>query len=273
MVWVNGKLSDVIAVNDRSFLYGDGGFTTMLTQNGAIQFWPLHQERMQTCLQTLAITEPDWTQVLDWLRIAALPDEQAGLKLQITRGGGGRGYSPAGISQPNVIISHFGYPSHYLALQQQGISLGICQRRLGINPMLAGHKHNNRLEQVLLKAEMDQSGHVDGIVLDIHGRVIETTMANLFWVRDRQLYTPKLESAGVAGVARRLVIEHAPQLGLTVQIGEFGLEDVQQATEIFITNSILGVAPVTQIGERSYSIGEETRRYQQSWSQGLFTQK
>ncbi|GAA5645364.1 aminodeoxychorismate lyase [Vibrio proteolyticus] len=264
MFWVNGRPSNVITITDRSFQYGDGCFTTMLTVGGEIQHWSLHIERMEACLNLLDIPLPDWEQVHLWLQEAALNDERAGLKLHVTRGSGGRGYSPAGMTSPNVTISHFSYPLHYAAFTDTGVQLGVCDRRLGVNPMLAGHKHNNRLEQILLKAEMDQAGYQDGVALDINGHVVETTMANLFWVKGNTLYTPSLDFAGVSGVVRRLVIEKTPSLQLNVVMGEFDLEHLEQAQEVFMTNSILGVAPVTQIGHHYYSIGAITRRFQES---------
>lgn len=265
MIWHNGKPTDVIAASDRSFQYGDGCFTTMLTRHGNIQYWDYHVERMEACLAVLGITLPDWTQISHWLLQATLPEDKAGLKLHISRGHGGRGYSPANLTHPDVTISHFAYPAHYAAWQQQGIALGICQQRMGLNPMLAGHKHNNRLEQVVLKGEMDQAGYKDGVCLDLNHNVVETTMANLFWRKGQTLYTPNLTQAGVAGVARRVIVEQAPDLGLNLISGEFKLNHLADADEVFISNAIMEAAPVIELGGQSFPIGYYTRRFQESF--------
>jgi len=264
MFWVNGQLASTISLADRSFQYGDGCFTTMLTKNGELHNWPLHIERMQACLDLLAIKTPDWCDVKTWLDQAALNDSVAGLKLHISRGVGGRGYNPYGVDSPNVTISHFPYPVHYFEWQQSGVALGVCQRKLGLMPMLAGHKHNNRLEQILLKAELAQSEYPDGVVMDINNRVIETTMANLFWVVDGKIYTPNLASCGVAGVVRKTVIKYAQSMNIDTLVGEYTLSQLKCADEIFMTNSILGVAPVKQIGETILPIGAMTRRIQET---------
>ncbi|MCV5391118.1 aminotransferase class IV, partial [Escherichia coli] len=81
---------------------------------------------------------------------------------------------------------------HYVDWQQNGVNLGVCEARLGIQPLLAGHKHNNRLEQVLAKAEIEHSNFADAVTLNVQNHVIETTMANLFWVKDNKVYTPSL---------------------------------------------------------------------------------
>ena len=166
MYWVNGQATDMISLRDRSFQYGDGCFTTMLVKDYQVQHWDKHKERMQSCLELLGITPPNWQQVESWLRKAIIADDKSGLKLHISRGEGGRGYSPNQVMSPSITINAFDYPVHYERWLIEGIRLGICTLRLGLNPLLAGHKHNNRLEQVLLKAEMDQEGFLDGIVLD-----------------------------------------------------------------------------------------------------------
>lgn len=268
MYWVNGIKNNMLSVDNRSFLYGDGCFTTILTIDGAVQCWPLHINRMEACLNKLCIPIPQWQQVKQWLEMAALTDKQAGLKLHISRGSGGRGYSPKKMAEPTITITAFNEPEHYTQLRTDGITLGICHERLGINPMLAGHKHNNRLEQILLKAEMDHLGLQDGVVLDINDDVIETTMANLFWRQQTTLYTPSLKNSGVAGIMRQRVIEQVQSVDnlsysdLTLEIGTFKLNHLLDAEEIFITNAILGVVPVIAIAQQHYSIGQVSRYFQ-----------
>ncbi|WP_413284102.1 aminodeoxychorismate lyase [Vibrio sp. MA40-2] len=264
MFWVNGQPASTISLSDRSFQYGDGCFTTILTKQGTLIRWDLHLERMQACLQRLGITQPDWQQVSEWANLAALDEPYAGLKLHISRGSGGRGYSPKGINTPTVTVSHFSYPQHYFNWQKEGIQLGVCKLKLGLMPLLAGHKHNNRLEQVLLKQELEQSGLQDGVVMDINNHVIETTMANLFWIKQGVLYTPSLNSCGVAGIIRKTVLSHAKRLNIATVVDEFYFEHLQSAQEVFMTNSILGVAPVTRINNFHFDIGALTRRIQES---------
>ncbi|USD33394.1 MULTISPECIES: aminodeoxychorismate lyase [Vibrio] len=263
MYWVNGQAAEMIALADRSFQYGDGCFTTMLVVDGDIEHWGKHKERMQSCLEVLDIQPPDWQDVETWLRSARINAPKSGLKLHISRGVGGRGYSPTQVTLPNVTISAFHYPVHYEKWLTDGICLGVCQKRLGLNPLLAGHKHNNRLEQILLKAEMDNAGWADGIALDVNDRVIETTMANVFWVKQGIIHTPDLTNAGVSGVMRRVVIETLLRDGVQAQSGDYTLDQLCSADEVFVCNSILGVAPVKSVGTQAYSIGTITKKIQE----------
>ncbi|EPE37642.1 Aminodeoxychorismate lyase [Candidatus Photodesmus katoptron] len=263
MHWVNGKLSSSISVMDRSFQYGDGCFTTMLVFEGKIQHWDMHVKRMEECLHFLNIALPNWEKVYKWLMEARLKNRKSGLKLHITRGKGHFGYNSQGIESPNITISHFLVPNHYKRLIRYGLELGVCNQNLGINPLLAGYKHNNRLEQVLLKLEINRLGLFDAIVLDIKKNLIETTIANLFWVKNNIIYTPSLENAGVNGITRQLVIQFSSSKNLKLIIDNFQFQCLDDAEEIFITNSILGVVPVIKIISKHYNIGKVTRYFQE----------
>ncbi len=89
----------------------------------------------------------------------------------------------------------------------------MCNTRLGRNPVLAGIKHLNRLEQVLARNEWDDSGVMEGLMTDRENNLIEGTMSNLFLVRDRCIYTPDLSVCGVAGVMRSVILELASAAG------------------------------------------------------------
>ncbi|SJN55431.1 Aminodeoxychorismate lyase [Vibrio ruber DSM 16370] len=262
MILIDGMPVSSIPADDRSFQYGDGCFSTILTIDGQMQHWLYHQQRMEACLTILQIPYPDWDDVARWMSQVIVAAPKAGIKIHISRGSGGRGYSPNAIPSPRVTVQSFDYPNHYEALLSDGVRLGICQQRLGHNPLLAGHKHNNRLEQVLLKAEAERAGCMDAVALDLHDQVIETTMANLFWFRDNVLHTPDLTLAGVAGVMRRVVLDIATQQGIMVNIGHFSVDDMLGADEVFMTNSILGVAPVVQIQSAYFVLGERVRDLQ-----------
>ncbi|WP_104029139.1 aminodeoxychorismate lyase [Vibrio jasicida] len=266
MFWVNGLPQTHVSVSDRSFQYGDGCFTTILTKKGELVYWPEHIERLEACLKTLQIPSPNWCTVHEWATQAILKDELAGIKIHISRGEGGRGYSPSGIEGPTVSVSNFAFPSRYPFWQENGVHLGVCETRLGIQPLLAGHKHNNRIEQVLAKAEIEGSEFTDAVTLNVQNHVIETTMANLFWVKDNSVFTPDLSLSGVAGVQRRKVLEYLDGIGIKVAVSTYSLAELLEADEIWMCNSLLGVAPVRSITSQNnktlFPIGKLTQRLQ-----------
>ncbi|ORT50333.1 4-amino-4-deoxychorismate lyase [Vibrio sp. qd031] len=261
-MWINGVKQEHVPALDRSFQYGDGCFTTIQTQFGELRHWELHVERMQACLNTLGIATPPWRDIKHQLMDIALDDPIAGVKLLISRGSGGRGYASPHNAHSLIMSNHFAYPQHYPQWQTDGIKLGISRIKLGHNPLLAGHKHNNRLEQVLVKNDLDAQQVDDGVVLDINEHIVETSSANIFWRKGSTLYTPILDKAGVAGIIRRLIIQDAEPLGFKALLGRFDLVDLHDADEVFVSNALLGVAPVVQVGERRYPIGELTLKLQ-----------
>ncbi|MBD1557952.1 aminodeoxychorismate lyase [Vibrio sp. S9_S30] len=264
MILVNGRPQELLSVFDRSFQYGDGCFSTLLTCKKQIQAWNYHKERLASCLTILRIPAPNWEEVYAWCNKVALDEEKAGLKIHISRGTGGRGYGIAGASAPTVTISAFDYPRHYNDWITQGVSLGICETRLGHQPMLAGLKHNNRLEQVLVKAEIEQNGWSDAIVCDFEGNVVETSVANLFWVDPEfRLCTPKLNFSGVAGIMRQQVIEEAIAKKMTLIERAFSMEELLNAKEVFMTNALLQVCPITRIDKSHFKIGSLTKTFQE----------
>ena len=274
MFYVNGEEQAHIALSDRSFQYGDGCFTTMLIVDGHIQHWSLHQQRLDKALSVLNIAKPDWVVVQGWLKkillsAPSLKLQYSGIKIHISRGCGGRGYNAIGADSPQITIHAFDYPTYYKHWQNDGVNLGISVINLGLNPLLAGIKHNNRLEQVLIKSNIEHLSYDDVVVCDLNHKVIETSASNLFWIKNDYLYTSDLSSCGVAGTMRHQVLQLAQSLSLLPKVGSYLLQDLLDADEIFISNALHGIVPVISIDSmlhseaQSYFIGTKTRDFQE----------
>jgi 4-amino-4-deoxychorismate lyase len=130
------------------------------------------------------------------------------------------------------------------------VALGIAHSRAATSSALAGLKHLNRLENVLAAAEITE-GEFDVIMVDLAHRVISGSSCNLFVVVAGRLMTPHVDTAGVAGVMRGIVLREAPRLGIGCELRDLTLEDVTSADEVFVTNARIGVVPVTRVGEHS----------------------
>ncbi len=137
--------------------------------------------------------------------------------------------------------------------EKQGVKLCRVNTALGINPALAGLKHLNRLEQVLIKAELEAKEADEALVLDTAGLLVECCAANLFWRKGKQLFTPDLSGCGVAGVARQRLLRLAERLGYRVAQVRAAPETLDRADEVLISNALLPLLPVRQIEFRHYS--------------------
>lgn len=233
---------------DRSFLYGDALFTTIKVQQQQLQLWPLHWQRLEDSARRLGFAPLDRAEVESAIAAHPLAADQV-LKIQISRGSGGRGYSPKGISQPNIYVSDGVLPD-YTTQCDAGVDLALAALRLGRQPALAGMKHCNRLENVLLKQELEQTTADELLVLDSDGVIVECTAANIMFYKRGEWFTPSLNQAGVAGVMRELILSK-----LNVTQVQWGVDDLQDVEAMFICNALMGVVPVRRWQQQELELG------------------
>ena len=262
-VLVNGWQTSDVRVADRGFQYGDGVFSTALVRRGHPLFFSRHLARLEADCRRLAIPFPDLSLLTVEANSLCRMRREGVLKLQITRGPGGRGYRMPDLAVPTRVLTIHPDPDYPHSLHEKGVEVRICNIRLGSNPALAGIKHMNRLEQILARAEWTDPEIREGLMLDREGGVIEGTMSNIFLIKDGMFATPKLDLCGVTGIMRALVMEGASEQGRQVVERRMGLEEVREADELFLTNSVIGIWPIRRIGSRDYPVGPLTRKLMQ----------
>lgn len=265
---INGEPLDCIPCSDRGLLYGDGVFETLAVDNGSCRYWSRHMARLQAGCERLAIpaVAPELLAAEAEGLVAGI--QQGVLKIIVTRGSGGRGYRVPVQAVPTRILQLHPWPDLAPSLAGSGVAARLCNTRLGNNPVLAGIKHLNRLEQVLARQEWDDAGILEGLLMDAEGRLVEGTMSNLFLVRQQMLLTPDLRNCGVAGIMRSIILEQAERLSLPVKICNLDMEDLLLADEVLVCNSLIGIWPVIAVDGRPYRKGEITRRMQQQIQAG-----
>lgn len=268
--WLNGVENDTLAISDRGLSYGHGVFETILLKEGCLTLWSLHLQRLIHGCVRLGIPTEGLEQALE-SDLSCLPHGHTGIvKLIITCGPGGRGYATPDNAQVSRIIQLSPLPEYTEHPAQKGIAVCYCSTRLAIQPLLAGIKHLNRLEQVLARAEWQGSIYREGIVCSMEGELIEATMSNLFFVRNGELCTPDLSRCGVAGVMRARILQLAQQHRMSVRVSRYWPRVLDDAEEIFICNSLIGIWPVTSLEGRTYSPGPVTRRLQNELEKSAF---
>lgn len=225
----------------------------MLAAQGKAQHWPLHYHKLFEDCAALGIACPDiglLTAELDSL-LGRQPN--CVVKLIVTRGEGTRGYAPSGRVESTCLWDTSpvpDYPAEWLA---RGIKAHLCDLRLSHQPRLAGIKHLNRLENVLAAAESDAANVAEGLVMDAVGNIIGGTRSNLFLVLHGELVTPDLSNCGVAGVQRGRVMNWAAQNSVPLHVREVRLDEVMEADELFVVNSVIKMWPIRDFNRRSWS--------------------
>ncbi|MGZ8916866.1 MAG: aminodeoxychorismate lyase [Methylobacter sp.] len=262
MILINGEYKEHIEVVDRGFQYGDGLFETIEVKDGQPVFLDRHLDRLNAGCNRLRIPFPGIELLIFEAKELCKHSSAAVLKLIITRGSGGRGYRQPDIIQPTRVLSLHPFPDYPAVYKNQGITVRFCDTRLGLNPALAGLKHLNRLEQVLARAEWNNPAIQEGIMMDMNDYVIEGTMTNLFYIKNDTLYTPSLVQSGVAGIMRGITMTLSSEQHLPVIEHSFTKDVLLSADEVFVSNSIIGIWPVNQIGNTSYQVGPITRQIQ-----------
>ncbi|OFX12009.1 MAG: 2-keto-4-methylthiobutyrate aminotransferase [Alphaproteobacteria bacterium RIFOXYD12_FULL_60_8] len=256
-VFINGRLVPFedasIALNDRGFTLGDGVFETLRVRNGVPLRREAHLARLQSGSALLGIPCPtDLSEAMDSV-LAANGHGEGVMRLTLTRGPGPRGLLPPDPPHPTVVIAVTPLPPPMPAVRAV---IAETTRRNEHSP-LCRCKTLNYLDNVLARLEAERHGANEAILLNTEGLLAETTVANLFVVKDGAVLTPRLSDGALPGVLRGVLIPalKARECGLTV-------EDLLTADEVFVSNS-LGVRPVLWVGERQIGDGAEgpiTRR-------------
>lgn len=256
--YVGDRRVDALAGDDRGFAYGDGLFETMRAHRGTVPWWDRHWTRLVRGAARLGMALPDESLVARQARAALCGDDSV-LKLVVSRGQGGRGYTPPLESPPTWVLSRHPLPPP----PRQGLALRWCATRLGLQPSLAGIKHCNRLEQVLARAEWqrlpDRGCDVDeGLMASSDGDVVCATASNLFVLHGSRWRTPLIDRCGVAGVCRQWVLE-------TLEVEECRLNaaEVESADAVFLCNAVRGILPVAKLDARAWRHEPQIEHLQQ----------
>lgn len=237
-------------------------FTTLLVHRNKVELKPYHLSRLKHDAAAikldidinaldLAISEH-----IDHIATSSCNDvgSKYVLKVHISGGQTGRGYARSEDSVAQVRFSQHPFPSHYETMANKGLSVICAQTRLAIQPLLAGVKHMNRLEQVLVKHEVNEAHVDDAIVCDTQDNVIESSAGNLFFFYNDAWYTPSLKGSGVNGVVRQYLIDSLLNDNHALHVGEYQLDHLQSASAVVITNALMGVIPVKKCRMPDFSM-------------------
>jgi len=275
IVFLNGEFVPEerasVSVMDRSFLYGDGLFETMLVHNGLPFRWSEHMERLERGAEFLKIRVP-FTSValLDFARelIRANRMPEALLRLTLSRGVGIRGYSPNGADHPLVVMTLHPPPAINPEKAPRW-KLLTASFRLPAKEALAQFKTCNKLAQVLARAEAEALGADEAVLLNTDGYVVEGASSNLFWIQDSKVCTPPLATGILAGVTRALVVELCGELRVPVLENPATPGELLQAQGVFLSLSTLGVVEAATLDGNALKGSPLTGRIRQAYLQLL----
>lgn len=246
----NGLPVDGDWVASRGLHYGDGVFRTVYLHDGVCVDGERHRARLAADLSRLGLAFSAEAEAQLWDEAARLAQRQGQgvLKVLAWRRAATRGYAPGSSAAERLLIVG-PLADEPPTRWTEGVVAIDSPVRLAAPHVLAGAKHLNRIEQVLASRDWPAGVH-EALMCDGDGHVICGTRSNVFWIRSGTVRTPHVDRCGVAGVMRERVLEQAAALGLAVQQVVAPRLELDEAEEIFITNALIGIWPLRQLGAR-----------------------
>jgi branched-chain amino acid aminotransferase len=247
----------LLTADNRGFRYGDGLFETMLVQNDRVRLGDYHFQRLFNGMRLLRFELPPLftperleQQILE-VATANRHMERSRARLIIFRGDGGL-FDPAG-PMPSYIIQASPLPAGGSGWNEEGLVIDLFPNGRKSCDLFSGLKSNNYLLYVMAAFYARERQLNDCLVLNSQGRVADSTIANLFYIKDDQCYTPPLSEGGIAGVMRRYLLESLPGAGFTVSERAIHPNDLKNADEVFLTNALKGINWVSSFQGSSYT--------------------
>ncbi len=235
------------------FRYGFGLFETMLLRNGAIALADYHWERLFAGMKRLQFSEIPYTPVQLTTEILRCVERNrlerlARVRLQIFAGAGG---FPEGIGRnPGFLIECHPLDPAVPEMNEQGLTTGIAAGVCKSNDTLANLKTTNALPYIMAAQQARDNNWDDALILNAQGHIIESSVANIFWIKNGKVFTPPLSEGCIAGVMRRFLL-NTPGISVTEQ--PLTRSMLSTADELFLTNAIRGIKWVHVCGDKTFS--------------------
>ena len=250
IVFLNGKFVSeadaVVSLNDRGFLLGDGLFETVRVANGKPFRLAQHLERLTRGAEFLKIPLPfSPRKIQEFAEQLVRQNElvEAALRVTLTRGAGARGYSVRNSGPATLAMTLAQLPPVDPDEPLQW-SLVTSSFRIPAGDALAAFKTTSKALNVLARAEAEEKGADEALLLNTNGEVAETAGGNVFWIYQDQICTVPTGRGVLPGITRAVVLEICQSLGLETNKRVIKPEHLRNAAGIFVTQSALGIIPV-----------------------------
>ena len=267
MVNYNGTLLEKetfqLSLNNRGFTYGDSLFETIRIEKGQACFLEDHYFRLMASMRMIRMEIPmEFTlgyfenQINDLVSLIE-SDSSIKVKLTVYRKAGGL-YLPK-TNLVDFVIETFESKVSY----KNSYTIDIYKDHYVNSGILSTLKSSNRLLNVIASIFANENDFDNCVLVNEDKKIVEATNANIFLVKGNVIRTPKLMDGCIKGVARKKIIEIIEKdKAFTLVEDSISPFDIQKADEVFLTNAIVGVQPVTNYRKKKFAktIGENLRK-------------
>lgn len=262
MINYNGNLINPedlkLSQENRAFKYGDGIFETVKIQNNKILFWEDHYFRLMASMRIVRMKIPDFftpeflqEQIIQVITANQLENSSVRIKLNISRKQGGL-YTPQS-NDIDYIISVKELTNKFYTISDDYYEVALYKDHYIAPDLLSTIKSNNRIINVVGSIYAKENDFSNCFLLNTNKMVVEALNGNLFLVKDKVIKTPPVSDGCLKGILRKQliqIIEKLPEYELVeASISPF---ELQKADELFITNVIHGIQPVSKFRKKTY---------------------
>ena len=261
-VWLNNRIipenSAHISKEDRGFLLGDGVFDTMAAIQGQPIEAELHFQRLSENCAIMNLNtgyeQRRWLQQIEELiNKNNLNHKYASIRTTITRGRGQRGLLPAKCKSPTILITAKAFNPHFMARPARVIISTKTRRNEG-SP-LSQIKSLNYGDNIIARMEAAELGADEALLLNNKNVISCGTSSNVFIAVNDEVYTPPLSDGVLNGIVRQKILSMAAPKSRIIE-KSITAEDAENAKAVFITNSLIGIRPVSHLNGTEIPIAE-----------------
>jgi len=272
--FLNDKLFDIdkacISVTDSGFLYGTGLFETMRSYNGVVFALKDHLDRLFFSTRALSISHTYDRKYLTEAIYKVLQANKltdARLRLTLTNGPMAE---PDQQRKSTLLITatkHRPYPAEYY---KKGVLVVLCPFKQNPKDPTCGHKTTSYFSRMIALNNAHQKRASEALWFTTDNRLAEGCISNVFLVKDSGIFTPPIETPVLAGIARKTVCQIALKNSIKLVEKDLYIDDVLSADELFLTNVIMQIMPVTAVEKHTVGdgkVGMMTKRLQKSFDE------
>lgn len=255
----NGKTlpasTPVLTANNRGFRYADGLFETLKFKNNEIILADEHLARLWNGMKMMEfdlpkLFTPDYIEDQILSLLSKNKSTSARVRLTVFRGNGGL-YDPENL-HPNFIIETIPLETHHGQLNSNGLQCCIYREAIKVIDSFSNLKSNQFLPYVMGALYARKNKFNDAILLNSNNSICDSTIANVFLIKGDVIQTPPLADGCVAGVMRAFVINELKKNGYHISEETILIDQLLDADEVFLTNSIYNIRWVAGIAESQY---------------------
>lgn len=261
MVNYNGKITENTAISmeeNRAFLYGDAVFETLKTLDGKILFAEDHYFRLMASMRILRMEIPvvftqEYLEEQVQSLLSSMDGTHASYRVRITcyRKNGGK-YTPKNRSI-DYIISAEPLNTTVYTMDNSDYEVEIYKDFHVSKHLLSTLKTTNKLVHITASIFAEENNYQNCLLINDEKNIIEAIQSNIFLVKDNIISTPKLEDGCLNGIVRKQIIQLIEKAeNLVLEERSISPFELQKADELFLTNTIQGIQPITKYRKKSY---------------------